>query len=524
MIAVQLGADLAHHADIDEVFRTWLAGRDDTGRATEELQDFLGGRRGGELATGAIWADAGWREAWLEDHLHDCPDDEERGHVRAAVAQLTAGAAEVVITGQQPGFLGGPLYTLYKIATAIVLAELRTAAGTPTVPVFWSGDDDDDLREALQPVAWDPARRVLLHHELRGRGGLGADRMVGTLAAAEYAHGGARWLAEQAHRNDLAHDLAAIWDEAVREGRTWGQLQRRALLRVFKGRGLLIVRGDDSRMHAAAAPFYDRLWTAREDVRAAARLGGSRLEAAGFAVALGESSIQRFLHRGRDGRRQPLARDHAGSLPSASELRPGVVARSPVQDWLFRPAGVVVGPGEAAYLRQLVPVYDLLEVPRVPLLPRLVAQLGPEGYGEFRSWAMELADREPSGPDRTERDGSRRVAEAARAALRALLAEEAGVGDRRLDQLGDQVIARWARYLDGVIDREQRRQRDRSVAGQPAWLRPDGRRQERSLAAIAAAALWGDDFQDALAHAGRRHVDAGLAGDWREYLLTVPKP
>jgi bacillithiol synthase len=524
MIAVQLGADLIHHADIDGVFRTWLAGCGDTGHATGELQDFLGGRRGGDLATGVIWADAGWREAWLEEHLGDCPDDEERRHARAAVEQLSGGGAEVVITGQQPGFLGGPVYTLYKIATVIVLAELRSAAGTPTVPVFWSGDDDDDLREALQPVAWDPTRRVLLHHELRGRGGLGADRMVGSLPAFDYASGGSRWLAEHAHRNDLARDLAAIWDEAVREGRSWGQLQRRALLRVFRGRGLLIVRGDDARMHAAAAPFYDRLWTMREDVRAAARLGGARLEASGAAVALGESSIQRFLHRGRDGRRQPLARDHAGSLPDPSELRPGVIARSPVQDWLFWPAGVVVGPGEAAYLRQLVPVYDLLEVPRAPLLPRLVAQLGPEGYGEFRSWAMELADREPSHADRTERDGARRVVETARASLMMLLGEETGVSDGRLDQLGDQVIARWARYLDGVIDREQRRQRDRTVAGQPAWLRPEGRRQERSLAAVAAAALWGDEFQDALAHAGRRHIDAGLAGDWREYLLTVPQP
>ena len=29
------------------------------------------------------------------------------------------------------------------------MAERRTAAGVPTVPVFWSGDDDDDLAEAL---------------------------------------------------------------------------------------------------------------------------------------------------------------------------------------------------------------------------------------------------------------------------------------------------------------------------------------------------------------------------------------
>ncbi|MDX2475548.1 MAG: bacillithiol biosynthesis BshC, partial [Candidatus Krumholzibacteria bacterium] len=67
----------------------------------------------------------------------------------------------VVVTGQQPGFLGGPLLTLFKIATAIAAARQRTAAGRPTVAVFWSGDDDDDLAEALAPVGWDTGAQEL---------------------------------------------------------------------------------------------------------------------------------------------------------------------------------------------------------------------------------------------------------------------------------------------------------------------------------------------------------------------------
>jgi hypothetical protein len=523
MIGVQVGADLRHHADIDNVFRRWLAGHERLGDATQELQRFLG-ERDGDHPRGRIWSDRDWREAWLAGFLPELPGDEDRAHCQALVDQLADGQVDVVITGQQPGFLGGPLYTFYKVATAVVLAEIRTAAGTPTVPVFWSGDDDDDLREALQPMAWDPRRGLLIHHELRGQSRLGADRMVGALEAAEFAASEAVWLDELRGRNDLARDLADLWRAAVDGGLGWGALQRRALLRVFAGRGLLIVRGDDARMHAAAAPFYDELWERRDDVRAAARRGGGELEACGFTAALAEPSIQRFLHRGRDGQRQPLARDHRGSLPPAAELRPGVVARSPVQDWLFRPAGVVIGPGEGAYLKQLEPVYAVLGLPRSSLVPRLFAQLGPAGHGEFRAWALGLADREDGPPAKAEAANARRAAEAARGELDALMRTEAGIDDDRRGQLVDQVVMRWTRYLQGVLDREHRRQRDRVGAGQPAWLRPDGRRQERSLAAFAAAALWGDEFLDALAHAGRRHIDAGLAGDWREYLLTVPQP
>lgn len=522
MIGVQAGADLTHHADIDRIFRAWLGGDEHLGHASDELQQCLSGDH--PRTPGRIWQDATWCERWLAEMLADCPDDADRQRVQEQVAHLVAGEAEVIITGQQPGFLGGPLYTFYKIATAIVLAELRTMAGRPTVPVFWSGDDDDDLREALQPAAWDPGRGVLLHHELRASRGLGADRMVGELPAREFAAGSARWLAEQRERHALSGDLAALWQTAIADEMSWGALQRRALLRVFTGRGLLIVRGNDADMHAVAAPIYERLWDGRNEVRAAVRAGAARLEAGGFGPAIGEPSIQRFLHRGAGGMRRPLARDHAGGLPSASELRPGVVARSPVQDWLFRPAGVVIGPGEAAYLKQLCPLYRLLELPRAPLLPRLFAQLGPEGHGEFRAWAMGLADEVLPRPANDDQDRTRQVAGMAREDLVSLVADQTGAAAGRAEQLADQIVARWSRYLRGVIDREQRRRRDRTGAGQPAWLRPDGRRQERSLAAFAAAVLWGDEFTDALAHAGRRHVDAGLDQDWREYLLTVPQP
>ncbi len=523
MIAVQTGADLTSHADFGQVFRDWLAGRGERPGATASLEAFfdLGGQPG---PPGAVWADPAWRTGWLPELLADLPGSDDQERARRDVEALTAGAADVVITGQQPGFLGGPLYTLYKVATAVVVAEMRTAAGRPTVPVYWCGEDDDDLREALQPVAWDPRREVLLRHERRGERGLPADLMVGALAAADFAAGEAALLGELAARHPLAADLATIAARSITEGRTWGHLQRRALLRVFRGTGLLVVHGNDARLHAAAAPFYRRLWTERDRLRAAARQGGKQLTAAGYATAVSEPSIQRFLHLGAEGRRRPLPADLAGDMPAPSALRPGVLARSPVQDWLFRPAGVVVGPGEAAYLRQLEPVYAAFDLPRAPLLPRLFAQLGPAGYGAFRSWALELADREDQAGSRDLAAVADAAARAGRAQLQSVLELEAQVAPERLTDVTEQVVRRWSRHLHSVLVREQRRRRDDPGAGAPAWLRPEGRRQERALAALSAVALWGEPFVDALAHAGRRAVDAGLAGDWHEYLLTVPAP
>ncbi|HEY0839609.1 MAG TPA: bacillithiol biosynthesis BshC, partial [Vulgatibacter sp.] len=53
------------------------------------------------------------------------------------VARLREGAAAVV-TGQQVGLFLGPLYTLYKAASAVRIARaLAEETGAPVVPVFW---------------------------------------------------------------------------------------------------------------------------------------------------------------------------------------------------------------------------------------------------------------------------------------------------------------------------------------------------------------------------------------------------
>src|SRR5579859_4470829 len=65
----------------------------------------------------------------------------------AHLAALQRGAAAIV-TGQQVGLFLGPLYTLYKAASAVVLARaLAARAGTPVVPVFWLQTEDHDLPE-----------------------------------------------------------------------------------------------------------------------------------------------------------------------------------------------------------------------------------------------------------------------------------------------------------------------------------------------------------------------------------------
>src|ERR1700730_12657119 len=64
----------------------------------------------------------------------------------ANIDRLRKGAAAIV-TGQQVGLFGGPMFAIYIALTAVKLAEEATAAGIDSVPVFWLATYDHDLAE-----------------------------------------------------------------------------------------------------------------------------------------------------------------------------------------------------------------------------------------------------------------------------------------------------------------------------------------------------------------------------------------
>src|SRR5216684_9317325 len=55
--------------------------------------------------------------------------------------------ASAVVTGQQVGLFGGPMFSIYKALTAVKLAEEASAAGVDAVPIFWLATYDHDLAE-----------------------------------------------------------------------------------------------------------------------------------------------------------------------------------------------------------------------------------------------------------------------------------------------------------------------------------------------------------------------------------------
>ena len=467
-----------------------------------------------------------WVSGWAEGMKADLPGEEDRTLFHAQLAALQAGEADVVVTGQQPAYLGGPLYTLYKVATTIALARKRSSAGRPTVPVFWSGDDDDDLAEALGPVAWDPAAGVI-HRSPEPPAGsrpVERSRMLGRLAADPWSASAARWLDQVSAGNHVQTDplpaeLAAIWRDAVADGWSWSRLVRRTLLRVFTGCGLMVVSGDDSGLHETAGPLYERI-LARFDVltELAAQRGRDLVDRGWHAQINARSLAQPLFTVAGDRRKAYLP---GNTTPDPSLLRPGVMLRSPVQDWLLRPAAVVVGPGELAYLRQLDPLYGELDIPRPPLVPRLFAWLAPAGFdpGALRDF-RERSTTDPALAARLADEAGENV----RRILADILTRELGVDKDRAASLSGGRARRWRKGVAAMLKAEIQRSRRQKDTSSPAWVFPDGMRQERHLAYLCATALWGGDLVAACLEAAALHLECGSRSRWREFVIEVPEP
>ncbi len=449
------------------------------------------------------------------------PGDESLGAVPEAqalritqnIARLAEGSAGVVVTGQQPGCGGGPLYTLYKIATAVALAERRTRLGRPTIPVFWSADDDSDLKEALAPLAWDQedgkfhaggGKDLLRRRDYRRR-------MVGTIACSDICRGSSPWLGGKASRRDdvLFADLAELLHSADQDSWSLARLNTAVWYRCFRASDLLIISGNDSNLYEAAAPWTSLLRDRTPVLIEMAREQGQLLIDSQWHAQLKERSLRTPWYKVDGDQRLPLG---ANESVKGRRLRGGVLVRSLVQDWLLAPEAVVVGPGEYAYLRQLATLYEFLGLRRSPLIPRLGGTLIPARWRG--SWEELTTDQVAIATGWAEEFVSQSEEN-----LRVLLQDRMGVEPERSAKLAGDRTRRWRRGLLAMMAGLARENRD--CGGLPPWVCPQGKSQERTLAAFNALGIWGSDFLESVAAGAQAHLRAAEQGRWNALAWEV---
>ena len=294
-----------------------------------------------------------------------------------------------VVTGQQAGLFGGPLYTLFKALGAIKLAEqVSRDHQAPAVAIFWIEGEDHDWDEVRSCTVFDEAlatRTVSLPSELMLEPGpVASVRLDDSVAAAIDAL--ERALPATEFRAALLGDLRTFYAPGAGMADAFG----RWLEHLLGDRGLIVYDASDpDAKHLVAGIFSRELLAPGETGRRAASAGADLSSRGYHAQAQPQDGSPALfaLQGGREPIRARNGRLHVGDHSyAAAELAeeasehpagfsPNVLLRPIVQDSLFPTVCYVTGPNEIGYLGQLRGVYELFGVPMPLLYPRASATI-----------------------------------------------------------------------------------------------------------------------------------------------------
>jgi bacillithiol biosynthesis cysteine-adding enzyme BshC len=307
----------------------------------------------------------------------------------ANIARLRAGASAVV-TGQQVGLFGGPLFSILKALTAVKLAEEATAAGVDAVPIFWLATTDHDLAEVNHTLL--PGPDASLHRLATPSRGLD-EAPVGTVTFGPEIEP----VVQSAIELLGATPATDFLRDSYRPGETLGSGFAHLFSRLFAEFGVILMDPSDAEFHAVAAPLYRAAIERAAELDDALLARGKALENAGYHQQAKVTPSSTLLFTLKGGARVPIHRRTNGTpatveflvndeklspdellrriVTAPHDFSPNVLLRPVVQDYLLPTLAYTGGAAEVAYFAQSGVVYAKLLGHVTPIVPRFSATI-----------------------------------------------------------------------------------------------------------------------------------------------------
>jgi bacillithiol biosynthesis cysteine-adding enzyme BshC len=319
---------------------------------------------------------------------------------RTAARRLADDTAVAVVTGQQAGLFGGPLYTLLKAVTTIQVARrLETEHGVPTVPVFWVESEDHDWQEVRTATLLD---KDLVPKTVTVADPPGGGRQpVGSLCFDDSITGVLDEVRSVLPETEFTSELLSTVARAYRPGAYVGAAFATLLDSLLGPHGLVVFEAGDP----AAKPLVADIFAAELEhsgrTAALVREAGDNLARRGHEPQVRPADDGVALFYVDDAGRRPIKRRSDGlgvsdavrsvaawveeATAHPERFSPNVVLRPIVQDRLFPTVCYVAGPSELAYQAQLGGVYRAFDVEPPLLWPRASATIADPATARFLS-------------------------------------------------------------------------------------------------------------------------------------------
>lgn len=461
--------------------------------------------------------------------------------------ELSLPLTVAVTTGQQVGFLGGPLYIALKAVAAVSLAlQLRTLIGRPVVPFFWVEDNDSDGREAGSTSWWEHDGTLTLLSAAPD-----AELMQPLSIANRHLLPGGQWEASiERIETALPAELSTILRMAYQPESSWSQAFVRLLQWLVGPAGMLFLRSSIARTHGLLAPILEQALCNEDQVAEALQQATAWLYEHRYPVRITPSLSLLHFHT-PEGFRYRIRRLRAGEYAIAQQrytpqhlrelfaqnptaFSPTALLRPLCQDSILPTLAVVLGPAELAYWAQLRELYELFTQklpvvtvrPSLTLVPPLIQGfLVGQGLNarQFLTPWQNIVDSLLSRSPVAETFGhpTTELYRAVQQWYEHLLPQTQALDPTLIPSLGaarhriEQALQRWERRIHAAFRRRHEilLHRVRRIWG---FLFPNGQPQERVLSWLQLAALCGTEtFHAALQQAAT--LPSGVHA-----VLTVP--
>jgi len=427
-----------------------------------------------------------------------------------AAVRLREPGTVVVVTGQQPGLLGGPLMVLVKALAAAALARRLEAAGVAAVPVFWHASEDHDHAEA-DHIGWAAGATLdRLRLPLPEDGRVLSAVEVPRAAAAELVERVLGDLGDGPGRGVLEELLLTESEEPLSFGTWTGRL----VARILGEQGIVVV--EPHRLRSAARAVARHELQHPGVLHAGVERAQALVIAAGYTspLALRRPELLFHVDPASGARSRITIAGGRGEVNGASagvdewlgrlDDDPGlfswnVAARVLAQDVALPVAAQVCGPAELGYVSLLREGHAALGVPQPLAVLRpgvtLVDRAARRACERLAITADEVvvhgADAIPAVPF----DGEEPLARLAEAVAAIPEGRSPGSKRRRAELVRQSGLLADALRRDAADADRVRTDRRSVVLGA---LRPFGRPMERVLSYLPWFARGGDDFVAAL--------------------------